>query len=128
MFNNVFLSGGPRSRPSFANPTRPEPTPATTFFATSSLPTTTLATTTTRISFNQIDDLTSPDYVDNSQELGLPYDPCSELNACGPNALCSADGTDPVCSCPIGFSGIPRNGLPDPSHGCVRTPQKVLMI
>ena len=31
---------------------------------------------------------------------------------------------DPVCSCPSGFSGIPRDGIPDPSHGCVRTPQK----
>ena len=56
-------------------------------------------------------------------ELG--YDPCSLADACGPNAVCeSPNGVDPVCKCPIGFSGIPRDGLPDPAHGCVRTPVK----
>ena len=29
-----------------------------------------------------------------------------------------------MCSCPSGFSGIPRDGLPDPAHGCVRTPER----
>ena len=105
--------------------------PTTTFWIVNSTPTpvsttrsptpvsTTAATTTTanRFSINEIDDLSSPG--------GSGYDPCTELNACGPNAICIARGQDPVCSCPLGFSGIPRNGIPDPSHGCVRTPQKV---
>lgn len=117
-------------RPSFTSPRPPlSPISTTTFFIVNSTPTpsfisTTAApppTTTTnvpsRFAINQIDDLTSPG--------GTEYDPCTELNACGPNAICIARGTDPVCSCPLGFSGIPRNGVPDPSHGCVRTPQKV---
>ena len=52
------------------------------------------------------------------------YDPCAIPDSCGPNAKCSVRLSDPVCSCPSGFSGIPRDGVPDPSHGCVRTPQK----
>ena len=52
------------------------------------------------------------------------YDPCAVTEACGPNAKCSPRGSEPVCSCPVGFSGIPRDGVPDPAHGCVRTPQK----
>ena len=53
------------------------------------------------------------------------YNPCSLADACGPNAICEAPtGVDPVCKCPPGFSGIPRDGSPDPAHGCVRTPVK----
>ncbi len=52
------------------------------------------------------------------------YDPCSEPDACGPNAVCSPRGSEPACSCPDGFGGIPRDGTPDPAHGCVRTPDK----
>ena len=52
------------------------------------------------------------------------YDPCAIPDACGPNARCTTRNSDPVCSCPSGFSGIPRDGIPDPSHGCVRTPTK----
>ena len=111
-------------RPAFSSPRPPlSPSVTTTFFIVNSSPTpvsTTAASTTTRFSINQIDDLTSPLV---SGDVG--YDPCTELNACGPNAICISQGTDPVCSCPLGFSGIPRNGVPDPSHGCVRTPQKV---
>ena len=50
------------------------------------------------------------------------YDPCAVQEACGPNAICTPVNGDPICSCPPGFSGIPRNGNPDPAHGCVRTP------
>ena len=124
LFNNQ------QRRPAFTSP-RPPLNPTTTFWIVNSTPTpvsttrsptpvsTTAATTTTanRFSINEIDDLSSPG--------GSGYDPCTELNACGPNAICIARGQDPVCSCPLGFSGIPRNGIPDPSHGCVRTPQKV---
>ena len=109
-------------RPSFSSPRPPLSPVTTTFWIVSSSPPTTTAratTTTARFSINQIDDITAPD------QRGLAYDPCTELNACGPNAICTSRGTDPVCSCPFGFSGIPRNGLPDPSHGCVRTPQTV---
>ena len=52
------------------------------------------------------------------------YDPCAIPDSCGPNAICTTRNSDPICSCPSGFSGIPRDGNPDPSHGCVRTPQK----
>lgn len=52
------------------------------------------------------------------------YDPCAIPDSCGPNAVCTTRLSDPVCSCPSGFSGIPRDGIPDPSHGCVRTPTK----
>ena len=52
------------------------------------------------------------------------YDPCAIPDACGPNAICKSRNSDPVCTCPSGFSGIPRDGIPDPSHGCVRTPTK----
>ncbi len=52
------------------------------------------------------------------------YDPCAIPDACGPNAICTPKNNDPICSCPEGFSGIPRDGVPDPAHGCVRTPQK----
>ena len=126
-------SNNQQRRPSFTSPRPPlSPISTTTFFIVNSSPTpsfisTTAApppTTTTkgpsRFAINQIDDLTSSG--------GTEYDPCTELNACGPNAICIARGTDPVCSCPLGFSGIPRNGVPDPSHGCVRTPQKVTKI
>ena len=116
IFNNQ------QRRPGFTSP-RPPLNPTTTFWIVNSSPTpvsTTAATTTTtsRFSINEIDDLSSPG--------ASGYDPCTELNACGPNAICIARGQDPVCSCPLGFSGIPRNGVPDPSHGCVRTPQKVI--
>ena len=60
----------------------------------------------------------------STTEGGSGYDPCAIPDSCGPNAICSVAGSDPVCSCPTGFSGIPRDGIPDPSHGCVRTPQK----
>ena len=117
-----FSFNNQQPRPSFTSPRPPLSPVTTTFWIVSSTPTTTAATTTTtRISINQIDELSSPD------EDGVAYDPCTELNACGPNAICTSRGTDPVCSCPFGFSGIPRNGLPDPSHGCVRTPQKVIL-
>ena len=56
--------------------------------------------------------------------LDPAYDPCSISDACGPNAKCTPRGSEPVCSCPVGFSGIPRDGVPDPAHGCVRTPEK----
>ena len=116
LFNNQ------QRRPAFTSP-RPPLNPTTTFWIVNSSPTpvsTTAATTTTtaRFSINEIDDISSPG--------ASGYDPCTELNACGPNAICIARGQDPVCSCPLGFSGIPRNGVPDPSHGCVRTPQKVI--
>lgn len=52
------------------------------------------------------------------------YDPCAIADACGPNAVCSSRGSEPACSCPPGFGGIPRDGTPDPAHGCVRTPEK----
>jgi hypothetical protein len=51
------------------------------------------------------------------------YNPCDIRGTCGPNAKCEPVGSEPTCSCPNGFSGIPRNGRPDPQHGCVRTPQ-----
>ena len=51
------------------------------------------------------------------------YNPCDIRGTCGPNAKCEPVGNEPTCSCPNGFSGIPRNGRPDPQHGCVRTPQ-----
>ena len=51
------------------------------------------------------------------------YNPCDIRGTCGPNAKCQPVGNEPTCSCPNGFSGIPRNGRPDPQHGCVRTPQ-----
>jgi hypothetical protein len=58
-------------------------------------------------------------------DADVGYNPCSLTDACGPNALCeSPNGVDPVCKCPLGFSGIPRDGVPDPAHGCVRTPVK----
>ena len=110
-------------RPTFTSP-RPPLNPTTTFWIVNSSPsprppstTAATTTTTTRFSINSIDDISAPG--------ASSYDPCTELNACGPNAICIARGQDPVCSCPLGFSGIPRNGVPDPSHGCVRTPQKV---
>jgi hypothetical protein len=123
--------GNQQRRPTFSSPRPPlSPSVTPTFFIVNSSPTssfistTAASTTTTRFSINEIDDLTSPAVV--SGDVG--YDPCTELNACGPNAICIPIGTDPVCSCPLGFSGIPRNGVPDPSHGCVRTPQKVNLI
>ena len=51
------------------------------------------------------------------------YNPCDIRGTCGPNAKCRPIKDEPTCSCPSGFSGIPRNGRPDPQHGCVRTPQ-----
>ena len=67
------------------------------------------------------------------------YNPCEVTGSCGPNARCASVNSQPTCSCPSGFSGItsqvvglvskallpgiPRNGSPDPQHGCVRTPQ-----
>jgi hypothetical protein len=51
------------------------------------------------------------------------YNPCDIRGTCGPNAKCEPVRSEPTCSCPNGFSGIPRNGRPDPQHGCVRTPQ-----
>lgn len=62
--------------------------------------------------------------VSTTEGAGPGYDPCAIPDACGPNAICSARSSNPVCSCPSGFSGIPRDGIPDPSHGCVRTPEK----
>ena len=53
----------------------------------------------------------------------VDYNPCDIRGTCGPNANCEPVGSEPTCSCPTGFSGIPRNGRPDPQHGCVRTPQ-----
>ena len=50
------------------------------------------------------------------------YNPCDIRGSCGPNAKCNSVNNEPTCSCPSGFSGIPRNGSPDPQHGCVRTP------
>lgn len=50
------------------------------------------------------------------------YNPCDIRGTCGPNAKCEPIRNEPTCSCPSGFSGIPRNGKPDPQHGCVRTP------
>ena len=50
------------------------------------------------------------------------YNPCDIRGTCGPNAKCEPIRNEPTCSCPAGFSGIPRNGKPDPQHGCVRTP------
>lgn len=55
---------------------------------------------------------------------GTSYNPCSITDACGPNADCTPRGNEPLCTCPRGFSGIPRDGIPDPAHGCVRTPEK----
>jgi hypothetical protein len=52
------------------------------------------------------------------------YDPCEISTSCGPNAKFTARGSEPICSCPAGFSGIPRDGAPDPAHGCVRTPER----
>ena len=60
----------------------------------------------------------------STTEGNFGYDPCAIPDACGPNAICTTRNSDPICSCPSGFSGIPRDGIPDPSHGCVRTPQK----
>ena len=58
-------------------------------------------------------------------DTDVSYNPCALSDACGPNAICeSPNGVDPVCKCPAGFSGIPRDGVPDPAHGCVRTPVK----
>ncbi|TRY80586.1 hypothetical protein TCAL_11630, partial [Tigriopus californicus] len=55
---------------------------------------------------------------------GTSYNPCSITDACGPNAECTPRANEPLCTCPRGFSGIPRDGIPDPAHGCVRTPEK----
>lgn len=62
--------------------------------------------------------------VSTTQSFGSSYDPCDIPESCGPNAICTNNNSNPDCSCPSGFSGIPRDGIPDPSHGCVRTPQK----
>ena len=62
--------------------------------------------------------------VSTTESRGSNYDPCTIPDSCGPNAQCTTQNFNPVCSCPSGFSGIPRDGIPDPSHGCVRTPEK----
>jgi len=59
----------------------------------------------------------------SNSNLADDYNPCDIRGTCGPNAKCEPVGDEPTCSCPSGFSGIPRNGRPDPQHGCVRTPQ-----
>ena len=66
----------------------------------------------------------SPIVLVSTTEGPSGYDPCVIPDACGPNAICTSRNSDPICSCPEGFSGIPRDGIPDPSHGCVRTPEK----
>lgn len=71
------------------------------------------------------------DYDEQVKETSTPavvtiasssYNPCDIRGTCGPNAKCEPIRNEPTCSCPSGFSGIPRNGKPDPQHGCVRTP------
>merc|ERR1711892_76270 len=71
------------------------------------------------------------DYDDLAKETSTPevvtlasssYNPCDIRGTCGPNAKCEPIRNEPTCSCPSGFSEIPRNGKPDPQHGCVRTP------
>merc|ERR1719232_2387775 len=65
---------------------------------------------------------TSRPKLSRTNEVESSYNPCEVTGSCGPNARCQAVNNQPTCSCPTGFSGIPRNGSPDPQHGCVRTP------
>ena len=47
---------------------------------------------------------------------------CQVRGTCGPNAVCEVGPAgEPACSCPAGFSGIPRDGAPDPQHGTLIT-------
>ena len=105
---------------------------STTFQTPTTFQTTTRTSTTFQTTPNlEIDEATTEPFfvtplttsAETSENVG--YNPCSLADACGPNAVCeSPNGVDPICKCPPGFSGIPRDGLPDPAHGCVRTPVK----
>ena len=97
-------------------------------FSPTTAPTTTTVQTTPNLDTSE-EATTEPFFVTPLSASEVGYNPCSLSDACGPNAICqSPNGVDPICKCPPGFSGIPRDGLPDPAHGCVRTPVRCAQI
>ncbi|KAI2804698.1 hypothetical protein BLOT_003686 [Blomia tropicalis] len=53
----------------------------------------------------------------NQHGLLMCQNPCEQPDACGPNALCSIQNRQRVCTCPDGFAGNPK----ELRRGCVRT-------
>jgi len=66
----------------------------------------TTTTTTTETPEEEI--VTTASFFVTPSTTSSTYDPCSVADACGPNAICKPKGSEPDCSCPDGFGGIPR--------------------